>query len=297
MGKKIFSIEEGEIPGGGPISNGTEILKYLPWNLFRGKRGVSHGYLILRNERGEMIQQLHNITFSNVQGRLGITPRNVPNYDLKLLFSEIREIWRSWRGYRDPVDLVITVIAGDETDPMLNFCRRDEVHHQVLFTGSEEEAVAKWRSALLAARDINKARHPYRSKGILMKSITCHSVIDSLMVAMDLDRKMLRKSPHIRRGASTMLTHKYHTPLLEGASLDALAHYAMEDYLPYLPEAHESYIRKARRADLKKELKGRAASQWRRHTDESANQNKDLWAGAEKAPQTFLPRHQAKKVY
>ncbi|PZQ47093.1 MAG: hypothetical protein DI551_04000 [Micavibrio aeruginosavorus] len=253
MAEGKYSICYGErLIGDLAGAQAIRMTKKAPWLVAQGKEGASHTFLTLKDDKGRVVQEIHGSSLDTTRGQLaGVMTSKMDEECFQTRIRASMTLFnRAVRSDESPL-VKLVAIVGDGTSSMLNFLSQPDSNPHVLFEGSRGEVLQKWRKALAAAHDINKADLPFTAYSFLQPGQSCNSVTGTLMHVMGLDEKFY--SPHVRMGFGRMLKDVLHTQPDPLKSEEELKSDAMENLQDYMAEADARFTAKG----VKQEQLGR----------------------------------------
>jgi hypothetical protein len=219
------------------------VTKKLPWCIWRGQEGVSHTFLTLKDDRGNIIQQIHGSSLDTTRGQLSgvLTTEMDRETQQTRKWANVTLFNRAVHSDTSPL-VKLVAIVDDGSSAMLDFLSEPNSNPQVLFEGRPDEVLAIWRKGLTAAKDINDADLPFTAYAFLQPGQSCNSLTRTLMHVMGLDNNF--SSPHLRTGFGRLLKDVLKSNDDPAKSLGDLKNDVMQGLDGLMAEADKRFAKK-----------------------------------------------------
>lgn len=226
------------------------LTRKLPWYALRGQEGASHTFLVLKDGQGKVVQQIHGSSLDTTRGQLsGVMTDEMDRETVQTRSRAVFTLFnKAVRSENSPL-VKLVALVDDGKSAMLDFLSTPNSNPQVLFEGSRDDVLQKWRKALVAANDINKADLPFTAYSFLQPGQSCNSLTATLMHVMDLDADFA--SPHVRTGFGRVMKDVLKSGDNPIKTLDDLKEQVMQGLDAYMVEADERFaLKKIRQNEL-----------------------------------------------
>ena len=211
--------------------------------LYYAKIGLSHSYLRLVDDKGNVRQLIHGLALDKNINQLAPLGDDITMSDVwhGMALASVTGRFQTVTSAKSNVHIV-AVAAEPGQSFMLDYVSRGVHDTKTLFEGSQADMEGRWKDGLSALAKFNKSTALYAPVGLFSPGQSCNAVTRLGMEAMGHEDGWV-SSAFIRPGVRRRLSAEFNPSPSDHLSVDALNGQVMEDLSALLPEADSRFRR------------------------------------------------------